>query len=113
MSITPSAFDSVDLVGQQLTDTLTAYTETVLDVRGRTQTVAYIIGMATQNGRWSVFAANDSSFAAEVTVQAEATVVAGAVGSFTATPSFAYYRVKLRTAVAGVQGSATIHGLAK
>lgn len=111
--ISPSAVDVVTLSGQQLTDTETAYTETVLDARGRGM-VSYILKMATQNGRWTIYGANDSSFAAEVVVQAETTVLAGATGSFsTAQAVFNYYRVKLRTAVAGVQGLATIYGTAK
>lgn len=111
--ITSNTFDLVSLVAQQVTDPLTAYPATELDLRKRTS-LSYTILVATQNVRWSVYAGNAPDFSDESVIQAEATVLVGAVGTFsTALAVFAYYHVKLRSAVAGVPGTATVTGLAK
>src|SRR6185369_16235211 len=107
-----SGFDVAALVGQAATDPLTPYTETVLDARSFSGSVSYVMKATTQNVRWTVFGSNDSAFAAEVVVQAEATVVPGTPASYTSAPApFSFYRVKLRTAVAGVVGTADINGI--
>jgi hypothetical protein len=111
--LSSAIFDTVAVTAQDATDTLTAVSGSNLDARKRTS-LSYTLKIATQNVRWSVFAANSEDYSDEAVVQAEATVTAGSVGTYSVAPApFGFYRIKMRTAVAGVVGSATIAGLAK
>lgn len=76
--------------------------------------LSYTIKVATNDVKWTVYAGDASDYSDEVVVSAEASVVAGNVSSYSATPPpFGYYRVKIRDTVGGVHGAATVHGMAK
>jgi hypothetical protein len=76
--------------------------------------LTYTILIATQSVKWKVFGANLATFADEVEVQGEATVVAAASSSYAVTVApYAYYRVKIVDAVGGTHGTATVTGIAK
>ena len=76
--------------------------------------LAYTIRVATQDVKWKVYGANLATFADEVEVQAEATVVAGASGTYAVTVApYGYYRVKIVDAGGGLHGTATVVGIAK
>lgn len=78
------------------------------------QSLSYTIKIATNDVDWEVFGANAADYSDEVTVQAEATVAAAAVGSYsTAQAVWRYYRVKITSTVDGVHGAATVVGVAK
>jgi len=63
---------------------------------------------------WTVFGANTADYSDEVVVNAAANVAANAVSSYVvAQAPYAYYRVKIRSTVAGAHGTATVAGLAK
>ena len=77
-------------------------------------TVSYTISVTTNNINWKVFGANKTDFSDEIEVQGEATVNAGDNSSYSVTPApYGYYRVKIKSAVAGTAGKATIAGVAK
>lgn len=76
--------------------------------------VAYTIVVADNNVTWTVFGANAADYNDEQVVNAAAPVAAGATGNYAvAQAPYAYYRVKIRSTVGGVHGTATIRGIAK
>ena len=103
--VTPAAQASVDA------DTVLA--GSAIDVRGW-RSLAYTILVADNDVDWTLYGANSEDYSDEVVVQAEATVVAGAAGSYAvAQAPFGYYRVKIHSHVGGVHGTATLVGIAK
>jgi len=75
--------------------------------------LAYTLKAVTNDVKWKVFGANISDYSDEVEVQGEATVSAGAVGSYAVSIApYAYYRVKIIDAVAG-HSTVTVSGIAK
>jgi 7-cyano-7-deazaguanine synthase in queuosine biosynthesis len=91
-----------------------AYVEVIaLDVRNWFM-LAITLAVATQSLKWTVYGANEADYSDETVAQAEATVVAAAVGTFTiVNPPFAYYRAKIKAAVGGVQGTGTARAIYK
>jgi hypothetical protein len=84
-----------------------------MDVRGWAS-LAYTIVVATNTVDWTVYGAHLATFADEVVVQAEASVLATAVGSYAVSQApFSYYRVKIHSNVGGAHGTATLVGMAK
>ncbi len=76
--------------------------------------VAYTLVNATQTISWKVLGANASDFSDAVEVQAEADVLAAASASYSATVAvWRYYKVQIKSKVAGVHGTATVRGIAK
>ncbi len=76
--------------------------------------LAYTIAVITNHLKWTVYGANEPDYSDEQVVQAEATVNADATGTFTATIApYRYYRVKIKAAAGGSQGTATVRGIAK
>jgi hypothetical protein len=76
--------------------------------------LAYTIVVATNDVKWTVFAANVSDYSDEVIVNAATNVVAGTNSSYSvgAAP-FRFYRVKIIDNVGGTHGTATINGVGK
>jgi len=61
---------------------------------------------------WKVLASNDGTTYVEA--QAEASLAAGAVGTYTSTAApYRYYKVQVKATVGDSQGDATVNGLAK
>ncbi len=84
-----------------------------IDVRGY-RSLSYTLLATVQTLKWTVYGANLSDYSDEVVVQAEATVAAGAVGSYAVTQApFGYYRVKVANNAGGVVGTAQIQAYAK
>jgi hypothetical protein len=84
-----------------------------LDVRGW-RSLAYTIVVATNAVDWAIYGANKADYSDEVVVQAEATVAAGAAGSYAVTLApYGFYRVKIHSNVGGAHGTATLVGIAK
>lgn len=78
------------------------------------ESLAYTIKVATNAITWTVFGANTADYSDETVVQAAASVDVGASGSYAmAQAPYAYYRVKIRSTVADVHGTATVVGIAK
>ena len=100
-------------VAQTSANADTVLTGSGLDARGWL-TVCYTILIATNTVDWTVYGANLSTYADEVVVQAEASVVAGAASSYAVTPApYGYYRVKIHSNAGGAHGTATLVGIAK
>lgn len=84
-----------------------------LDCRGYRSYAVTLIA-SVQDVKWTVYGANASDYSDEVAVQSEATVAAGAVGSYSTTQApFAYYRAKVKNAAAGVVGTAALQAVGK
>lgn len=78
------------------------------------QSLSYTIKVATQSVDWEVFGANASDYSDEVSVQAAAAVVAAGKSSYsTAQAVWGFYRVKIKSTVNDVHGTATVVGIAK
>ena len=93
---------------QTSTNSYVAITDSELDTRGW-RSAAYTISVATNSIKWTVYGDNDAAFGTEVVVQAEATVAAGATGTFTAaTAPFTDYRIKIKSAVDDTHGKASV-----
>lgn len=76
--------------------------------------LSYTIKVATEDVDWQVFGANIADYSDEVSVQANASVAAAAVGSYSTTQAvWRYYRVKIKDTVGGTHGTATVSGIAK
>ena len=76
--------------------------------------LAYTMKVITNAVTWTVFGANSADYSDETAVQAAASVGVGASGSYAVAPApYSYYRVKIRSTVADVHGTATIVGIAK
>jgi len=92
-------------------DTLVAGSE--IDARPW-RSIAYTISVATNTVDWTVYGANLATFADKQVVQAEASVVAGATGTYAvAQAPYAYYCVWIHSNVGGAHGTATVNGIAK
>lgn len=105
--------DRVAPVAQASVNADTVLAGSELDARAW-RSLAYSIKVATQTVDWTVFGANSSDYSDEVVVQAEASVLAAAAGSYSTTQApFAYYRVKIHSNVGGVHGTATLVGVLK
>lgn len=84
-----------------------------LDARGY-RSVSFTLIAATQDAKWTVYGANQSDYSDEVVVQNEATVAAGANGSYAATQApYGFYRVKVKNSSAGQNSTVTVQGYAK
>lgn len=76
--------------------------------------VSYTVTVADNSVTWTVFGANAADYSDEQVVSAAAPVAAGATGNYAvAQAPYAYYRVKIRSTVGGVHGTATVRGIAK
>ena len=88
------------------TDSLVALAP--IDTRGYLS-LAITIAVITNDVKWTVFGANESDYSDEQIVQAEATVAAGATGTYAvAQAPYRYYRVKHKAAVGASQGTSTV-----
>jgi hypothetical protein len=98
--------------------TATATTNTLvplapLDAR-HYRSVAYTVKCLVNDIRFAVYGANSSDYSDETVVQAEADVLVGAVGTYAVSNApFGYYRVKVKSKVNDVHGTATPVGYAK
>lgn len=97
---------------QASTTSATAIASSVIDA-GNYSGVSYTIKVATNSVDWEVFGANTSDFSDEVSVQASATVAAGAHSSFSDDAVWRYYRVKIVDTASGTHGTATVAGRAR
>lgn len=106
----------------QVTPTAQATTSSFVDVAGSTLdtlnnlTVSYTIQNSdnTNSLDWQVLAANDSAFAAPVTVQSSAAVIHNATSSYNANPAvWRYYKVQVRDTVGGSHATAVVIGITK
>ncbi|MGH7892945.1 MAG: hypothetical protein ACREN0_11805 [Thermodesulfobacteriota bacterium] len=81
---------------------------------GTAKSLVYTLAVVTNNLKWTVYGANAADYSDEAVVQSEATVNAGALGTYTTVQAvYRYYRAKLKAAVGGSQGTGTIRGVAK
>jgi hypothetical protein len=81
---------------------------------GTAKSLVYTLAVITNDLKWTVFGANAADYSDEVEVQSEATVSAGATGTYSTTQAiYRYYRAKEKAAVGGSQGTGTIRGVAK
>ncbi len=111
MSVTGNNFETVAPAGLLSTDSFVALAP--IDA-GPWLSLAYTISVATNDLDWEVFGANAADYSDEVSVQAEAQVNAGASASYAVQVApYRYYRVKIKAAVGGSQGTATVVGIAK
>lgn len=76
--------------------------------------ISFTMKVATQSIKWTVYAANLADLSDAVVVNAEATVVAAAVGTFAVSGApYRYYFVKIKSAAADTPGTAIVTGIAK
>lgn len=76
--------------------------------------VSYTLAVVDNGVTWTVFGANAADYSDEQVVSAAAPVAVGATGAYAVAPApYAYYRVKIRSTVGGVHGTATVRGIAK
>lgn len=76
--------------------------------------LSYNIKAATNTISWKVEGANSADFSDATEVQAEADVTAGSVGTYaTSQAVYAYYRVMIKSKVAGNHGTVTCYGILK
>lgn len=76
--------------------------------------VSYTIIVVGNNVTWTVFGANAADYSDEQVVNAAAPVATGATGTYAvAQAPYSYYRIKIRSTVGGVHGTATVRGIAK
>lgn len=98
---------------QASVDALTVLSGSEMDLRPW-QSLSYALKVATNAISWTVYGANLSDYSDEVIVQVEAMVTAGSVGTYVvAQTPYGFYRVKIRSTMAGIHGTATINGLGK
>jgi hypothetical protein len=103
----------VSPVAQASANAAAVVTGCELDARGW-NALSYTIKVITNAVDWVVYGANSSDYSDEVEVQAEATVAASGVGSYSVSlPPFLYYRVKIHSHVADTHGTATVVGVCK
>ena len=98
---------------QETTDAYADVTGSKIDTYSQ-KLVSYIIKNTdgANSLDWKVLASNDDTTYVEA--QAEASVAAGASGTYTSTAApYRYYKVQVKATVGGSQGDATLHGLAK
>ena len=104
--ITPSATASTNayvLVPNALLDTLNSFLCTFT-----------IFNSGANSLNWKVIAGNTSGLNEDIEAQAEATVAAGAYGTFSATPAvWRYYGVKIKSTVDDTPGEGTVTGITK
>ena len=98
---------------QETTNTYADVTGSKIDTYSQ-KLISYIIKNTdgANSLDWKVLASNDDSTYVEA--QAEASVAAGASGTYTSTAApYRYYKVQVKATVADSQGDATLHGMAK
>lgn len=111
MAVTTNNFETVAPTPLLSTNSLVALA--AIDV-GPWLSLAYTIAVATNSIDWTVFGANAADYSDEQVVQAEAAVAAAATGTYAvAQAPYRYYRVKIKSTVAGTHGTATVVGIAK
>jgi hypothetical protein len=94
------------------TNSYAALDDSDIDMRGW-RSLSYTLSVFTDNVDWEVYAANASDFSGEILVQAEATITAGATGTFTTTvAAFNYFRVKIKSTVTSTPGDVSLYALA-
>jgi len=76
------------------------------------RSIDYTLSVFTHSADWQTFGDNASNFGAEVAVSASATVASAATGSYTiANAPYQYYRIKVRSTVAGSPADVSLYGL--
>jgi len=104
--VTPSATASTNtyvLVPNALIDTLNSFSGTFT-----------ILNTGADSINWKVLAGNGSGLTEAIEAQAEATVTAGAYGTFSVTPAiWRYYGVYIMSSAPDTPGEATVVGTAK
>ena len=98
---------------QETTDAYADVTSSKIDATEFGKTVSYTCKNTDGANaiKWKVLASNDDSVYVEA--QAEATLAAGVVGTFTAVPYYRYYKVQVTSSAGGSQGDADVEGIAK
>ena len=111
MAVTTNNFETVAPTGLLSTNSYVALAP--IDT-GPWLSLAYTITVVTNDLKWTVYGANASDYSDEQVVQSEATVAAGATGTYAvAQAPYRYYRTKIKAAVADTHGTATVVGIAK
>lgn len=104
-------FEILGGCSQASTNSYVVVTNSALNKRGW-RSASYTLSVFTNSVKWTVYGDNDTAFGTEVVVQAEATVAAGATGSFTvANASFTDYRIKIKSAVDDTAGTVSVYGI--
>ena len=108
-----AAVDIITPAAQASTNTATVVVGSELDMR-MWKSLAYTIKNITQTITWWVYGANASDYADEAIVDGPTDVLAAGVDSYAEVQSpYAYYRVKIKSKVDDVHGTATVRGIAK
>ena len=78
------------------------------------RSLAYTVRAASNDIDWTVYGANAADYTDEVVVNAEALLASGATATYAvALAPYAFYRVKIRSHVAGAHGTVTLAAIAK
>lgn len=111
MAVTTANFDTV--APSPLASISTYVALGAIDA-GPWRSLSYTAKVATNDVKWTVYGANISDYTDEVAVQSEATITAGAVGTYAVTQApYRYYRAKIKDAVGGTHGTVTLNGIVK
>lgn len=77
------------------------------------RSLSYTMSVATNDIIFYVFGANLEDYSDEIQVDTDTISAAGVDSYFTSTPVYAFYRVKIESAVDDNHGAVTLNGLGK
>jgi len=110
----PSAATSVEPTAQASVDAYALVAGSVLDTLNNLTASFTIENTGANTISWKVIAGNESTLAAAIEAQAEATVTALAYGTFNINPAiWRYYGVYIKSTVPATPGEGTVIGVTK